>query len=370
MVSHHSHHLAAHALHLRLCHPSCRVFCLVGFANYCTPVKFCCTPPSPPSPKSSRLQSSSSLHPLDCLPRLLHSSLHYARYIRLHPRFSKPQAAMATLATGEQSVKSAYHCATLLDNWAEDRHQFGQPVPTTSHADGFDPNTTYSASYKSLTEAQIAEAKPPGCFAAEAPRMLLFHHGDIGNIETYCYATSELAHTDRKKQVYTNDEVLDMPGVSTRRNKTAALQRSTMGFSTSGSGHAGTSTNGLRADEVSAAVQREAAYLQSMASTMRSTQHWANGTQDSTRDPGSETTETKTGSGYAPPRLLPMGRVAERERLLTTKNVSIDASGVYLFDNLEAYPLTSSQCVGKMTKWCDNPMHKTNLRIHYMEDDY
>ncbi|CAC9537914.1 conserved hypothetical protein [Leishmania infantum JPCM5] len=277
---------------------------------------------------------------------------------------------MPVLETGEQSVKSAYHCATLLDNWDEDRRQFGQPVPATSGTGDFDPSTTYNASYKSLTAAQTAEAKPPGCFAAEAPRMLLFHHGDIGNIETYCYATSELALPDRKRQVYTNDEVLDMPGVSTRRNKTAALQRSTMGFTVSCSGHGGTLTNGSCADEVSAAVQREVAYLQSMASTMLSTRYSTGDAQTSTSDSGGERAAANSGSKYAPPRLLPMGRVAERERLLTTKNVSIDATGVYVFDNLEAYPLTSSQCVGKMTKSCDNPMHKTCLRVHYMEDDY
>ncbi|CAG9582006.1 conserved hypothetical protein [Leishmania major strain Friedlin] len=277
---------------------------------------------------------------------------------------------MPVFATGEQSVKSAYHCATLLDNWDEDRRQFGQPVPTTSGTGDFDPSTTYNASFKSLTAAQTAEAKPPGCFAAEAPRMLLFHHGDIGNIQTYCYATSELALPDRKKQVYTNDEVLDMPGVSTRRNKTATLQRSTRGVTVGRSGHAGALRSGFCADEVSEAVQREAAYLQSMASTMLSTRYSTADAQTPASDSGVEKAATTSGSDYAPPRLLPMGRVAERERLLTTKNVSIDATGVYLFENLDAYPLASSQCVGQMTKSCDNPMHKTNLRVHYMEDDY
>ncbi|CAJ1020309.1 hypothetical protein Q4I30_002215 [Leishmania utingensis] len=278
---------------------------------------------------------------------------------------------MSLFARSEQSVKSAYHCATLLDNWDEDRRQFGQPVPTTSGTGDFDPNTTYNTSYKALTAAQTAEAKPPGCFAAEAPRILLFHHGDIGNIQTYCHATSELALTDRNERVYTNDEVLDMPGVSSRRKKTAALQKSMSGFNASRSDHSGALTGGLDVDEVSAAVQREALYLQSMAKTVCSTPYSASQMQTSASYSGGEkAATTESESGYAPPRLLPVGRVAERERLLTTKNVSIDATGMYVCDNLDAYPLTSSQCVGKMTKSCDNPMHKTNLRVHYMEDDY
>ncbi|KAG5468225.1 hypothetical protein LSCM1_02202 [Leishmania martiniquensis] len=278
---------------------------------------------------------------------------------------------MPVFSAGENTVKSAYHCATLLGNWDEDRRQFGQPVPSTGCIAKLGSTTTYNTSYKALTAAQTAEAKPPGYFASEAPRILLFHHGDISNIEDYCYATSELAHTDRKKLIYTNDEVLDMPGVSKRRNKTAALQQSTRGFSASRRGHTGASTDGLEADEVSAAVQREAAYLQSMASTVRSTPSSASQTQATTSDSRSEMAVTRDSrSDYMPPRLLPMGRVAERERLLTTKNVSIDATGVYLLDHLAAYPLTSSQCVGELTKSCDNPMHKTNLRVHYMEDDY
>ncbi|KAG5491586.1 hypothetical protein JIQ42_01492 [Leishmania sp. Namibia] len=277
---------------------------------------------------------------------------------------------MPAFATGEQSVKLAYHCATLLGNWDEDRRQFGQPVPSTSGTGKLDCETTYNTSYQALTAAQAAEAKQPGYFAAESPRILLFHHGDISNIETYGYATSELAHTDRKKLTYTNDEVLDMPGISTRRNKTAALLQSTRGFSVSRKGRAGASADGLGAGDISAAVRREAAYLQSMASTVRSTLSSESQTQGTASDSDNEMMTTDSRNGYAPPRLLPVGRVAERERLLTIKNVSIDATGVYLFDNLEAYPLTSSQCVGKMTKSCDNPMHKTNLRVHYMEDDY
>ncbi|KAK7200792.1 hypothetical protein NESM_000137500 [Novymonas esmeraldas] len=275
---------------------------------------------------------------------------------------------MPIAAAGEQSVKSVYHCATLLDNWDEDRRQFGQPVPSTAGTGKLDPLTTYSTSYTALTAAQTAAAKPPGCFAAEAPRILLFHHGDIGNIETHCYATAELAHTDRKRLVYTNDEVLDMPGMSTRRGKTAALQRSTRGFTvTRGSSRA----DDPSADDVSAAVHREAAYLQSMASTVRSDPKSTTQSHASASDSGSVTDTAQDGSGaYVPPRLFPMGRVGERERLLTTKNVSIDATGVHVFQNLDAYPLTSSQCVGKLMKSCDNPMHKTNLRVHYMEDDY
>lgn len=261
---------------------------------------------------------------------------------------------------GEASVKTAYHCSTLLANWDEERRQFGQPLATNAtEADAHRP-TTYMDSFKRPTEAQTAAAKPPSCFAADGPRMLLFHHGDIGNIEQYGYATSELALTDRKRETYTNDEVLDMPGVSSRRQQSTALQRSTGGFGASRSaGGASSSTN---ADAPSAAVQREANYLQSMASTVRSMKSNDSGNEEGERE--------ESGSAYVPPRLLPVGRASERERLLTTKNVSIDATGAYLFDNLEPYPMTSTKSIGAFVKSCDNPMHKSNLRVHYMEDDY
>lgn len=265
---------------------------------------------------------------------------------------------------GEASVKTAYHCSTLLDNWDEERRQFGQPLPTTSDstaAGNPDFRTTYTTSFKQPTPAQVAGAKPPSCFAAEGPRMLLFHHGDIGNIEQYGYATSELALTDRKRgEVYTNDEVLDMPGVSSRRHQSQALQRSTGGFGASRS-NAARGSGEDSSDAVSPAVQREADFMQSMASTVRSTQ---------SNTEGAATSPREGGEGYAPPRMLPVGRAAERERLLTTKNVTIDATGAYLYDNLEHYPMTSSKSIGAFVKSCDNPMHKTDLRVHYMEDDY
>ncbi|KAG5493920.1 hypothetical protein JKF63_01752 [Porcisia hertigi] len=278
---------------------------------------------------------------------------------------------MPVFTTGEQSVKPAYHCATLLDNWDEDRRQFGVPPSTIGDTGKLDADTTYHTSYQPLSATQVADAKPPGCFAAEAPRMLLFHHGDIGNIETYCYATSELAHTDRKKEIYTNDEVLDMPGVSSRCSRSVALQRSTMGFAPRRRGSSLTPMNDLHPEEVSAALLRETNYLHSMASTVRSAPNSASQTQTSPHYSGSEKVATANEqSDYSPPRLLPLGRVAERDRLLTTKNVTLDATGIHLFDNLGAYPLTSSDCAGELTNWCDNPMYKTNLRIHYMEDDY
>ncbi|KPA82214.1 hypothetical protein ABB37_03333 [Leptomonas pyrrhocoris] len=282
---------------------------------------------------------------------------------------------------GEASVKTAYHCSTLLDNWDEERRQFGQPLLTTADSTitGAKPDlhTTYTTSFKPPTAEQTAAAKPPGCFAAEGPRMLLFHHGDIGNIEQYGYATAELALTDRKKEVYTNDEVLDMPGVSSRRQRTTALLRSTGGFGASRSGRGGGGTHNDAEDEApSAALQREADFTQSLASTVRYNNSNVNNTASSPRDgsgaeqQASPTSEESNDSTYAPPRMLPVGRAAERERLLTTKNVTIDATGAYLFDNLESYPLTSSESVGAFVKSCDNPMHKTNLRVHYMEDDY
>lgn len=59
----------------------------------------------------------------------------------------------------------------------------------------------------------------------------------------------------------------------------------------------------------------------------------------------------------------PIGRVATRDRLLTTKQVSIDATGIYATTHADtSYPLTSSVCIGPCMKSKDNPMCKTHLR--------
>ncbi|EPY38688.1 hypothetical protein AGDE_05241 [Angomonas deanei] len=42
--------------------------------------------------------------------------------------------------------------------------------------------------------------------------------------------------------------------------------------------------------------------------------------------------------GYKIPSIPPVGRVEERKRLMTTKNVTVDATGEYLQHNLEPYP--------------------------------
>lgn len=258
----------------------------------------------------------------------------------------------------QSTVKSEYHCATLVGNWEEDRRQFGSPLESDKAKEKIDDKTTYKVSFKAPTAAQAASAKPPGCFAAEAPHALLFYHGDIAHPEKYCYSTSELAYTNPRKEIFTHDEVLDMPGVSRRRGKSAVSQRTNNG-KCRGSMR-GAMNDDDNHDEIAPAVQREATFLQ----TMRS------GGSIEAATNSSEGTSTGGSSGYAPPRLLPLGRVADRERLMTTKNVTIDSTGVHLFDHLEPYPLTSSNCIGHHMRSCHNPMHKTQLRVHYMEDDY
>ncbi|CCW60587.1 unnamed protein product [Phytomonas sp. EM1] len=79
-------------------------------------------------------------------------------------------------------------------------------------------------------------------------------------------------------------------------------------------------------------------------------------------EPMMDSVFAKGETAYAPPRLLPFGRVMERERLLTTKQVTIDATGEYLKNHLPSYPLTSSNCVKEFMAWTNNPMWKTRLR--------
>lgn len=275
------------------------------------------------------------------------------------------------------SVKSQYHCATLVGNWEEERLGFGPPLtgrdangnfnsttlmqPPTSGGPALpiDPNTIYTVSYKAPTVAEMEAAKPPGCLAGEAPRELLFYHGDLAKpTEKNLLTIHEMSFTDgRTEAPYTNEEILDMHGVSSRKEMTASLRRS-MGFAASSGRKGGRGSTDGRDDEEeeksSAAIEKASAYIRSLVQP---------GDGEAASAP-SGPSAAESASGYAAPRLLPFGRVAAHNALLTTKNVTIDATGEHLYTNLEAYPLTSSVCVGKMMASKNDPMHKTHLRVH------
>lgn len=240
---------------------------------------------------------------------------------------------------GPSTAKSEYHCATLVGPWEEERRQFGMGV-TSQLRDvslPIDTNTTYKDSYLSLTPEQVAGAKPPGCFAAEAPHQLLFYHGDLLHPVKSQIPMTELSWSDRKVNPHTTPELYDTMGISKRRDATNRIG------ATNGQGMGG--EDGISSN----AVERETAFLRTLQTG------------------GGKLTGVSQGEagGYKPKPLPPIGRVAERNRLLTTKQVTIDSTGLYLKSHRESYPLTSSDCVRTFTKSLDNVMNKTELRIEY-----
>ncbi|PWV05520.1 hypothetical protein C3747_130g85 [Trypanosoma cruzi] len=68
---------------------------------------------------------------------------------------------------------------------------------------------------------------------------------------------------------------------------------------------------------------------------------------------------------YQPAKLPPIGRLQAKERFLTTKNVTFDATGEYLKDNIDEYPAASSECWGQFMAYKDDPMNRTKLREEY-----
>lgn len=243
---------------------------------------------------------------------------------------------------GRSGNKTVYHCATLVGPWEEERRQFGMGV-TTQPLDvtrPIDDMTIYKESFLTPTPAQIAAAKPPGCFASEAPHELMFYHGDLMNPVKSQIPLTELSWTDRKVEPYTSPETLDIMGVSKRQTRSNAMRRN-LGVGMAGEG-----------ESENRAIVKECAFLRSL------------------QNPNGEDKQENNAeaSGYKAPPLPPIGRVAERNRLLTTKQVTIDSTGVYLKKNLHCYPATSSDCIGGFMKSKDNVMNKTNLRVEWEDE--
>lgn len=252
---------------------------------------------------------------------------------------------MSDGAETRKAVANDYHCATLVGNWQEERRTFGEPAPTTKSGMPIDANTTYTTSYTKLSNQQVAGAKPSSCFAGEAPKELIFYHGDCAKPEKNCYTVTELSYTDRKADPTTNEEVLHRTGVSQRQNQTSTL-RQTMGLS-------GKHQEGSQDGDRSEAMLRETQHLRSLNGAEKAE---ASADRDGQSD------------AYRPPSIPPVGRVEERNRMMTTKNVTTDATGEYLKTNLEHYPLTSSECVGELVHSRNDPMHNTKLRVQYKAD--
>eukprot|EP00796_Vickermania_ingenoplastis_P007240 gene7240-5089_t len=255
---------------------------------------------------------------------------------------------------GRKSGKSAYHCATLVGPWEEERRQFGLGLSTKplNAAEPIDAMTTYKESFLLPTSQQIVEAKPPSCFAAEAPRELMFYHGDLLHPVKSQIPLTELSWSDRKKEPYTSPETLDIMGISRRQTGSNAIRRElgVSGASGSAAGGGGGGGGGGDVEAENAAVVKESDFLRSL------------------QNPHGSAKESGNDSGYRPPSLPPIGRVAERNRLLTTKQVTLDSVGCYLKKNPNCYPATSSDVWGQFMKNSDNVMHKTNLRVEWEDE--
>lgn len=300
-------------------------------------------------------------------------------------------------------VSAPYHCATLVNNWEEERKTFGQSVPRVQTGAPLATETTTRTQHHAYSPADIIAARPPSYFTSETPRELLFHHGNAGSSCTVDQASvSELSYTDpRQHRSYHTDEVLDMTTVSqrqdaTRARKMAASQcdQSTRGGAVTAQSdeaacadcsHAQSSDcNGANASL--AATDDEATHAESHHSCSRSSWHAGKQTTCPSRGvnlskeveslrslnrchPHADTSAVGASRAdtYTPPCLLPVvGRAAERERFVTTKQTTIDATAHYIREHpREAYPLTSSTCVAELTKSLDNPMRRTKLREEY-----
>lgn len=294
--------------------------------------------------------------------------------------------------TEAQRYTKLYHCATLVGGWGEERQQFtvgmgDQPVDPAAH---FDERTTYKESYVFPTREQLATAKPSSCFTLEAPRELMFYHGDLLQPVKSQIPLSELSWSNRRTEPYTSPQTLEIMGVSRRQALTSAALKS-KGMLNHCSPDSGTHP----------AVEKESAYLRSLQRVYLNTndcmkmemengclhQHEGCCCQPQKEDQHDTYVEdrdkalhsdggasqsvtcypviSQKGGDYIPPGLPPIGRVAERNRLLTTKQVTIDATGVYLRSHLHPYPATSSDCFGGFVKDCDNVMHRTKLRTEW-----
>ncbi|KAH9577333.1 hypothetical protein LSM04_002844 [Trypanosoma melophagium] len=242
---------------------------------------------------------------------------------------------------GPSGHKSEYHCATLLGNWQEERTSFGLRDPGKAP---LDDETIYKTSYKGTSsEEELFTAKPPGCFCAEAPPQLLFYHGDIASPPQSQLTVQELSYTDPTtgEERLKLKDILEKEGISTRREKTEKIRRTMglRGFSSTGAASA-TSTKGMSPTGL--------AYI-----------------QECSLKADKSLTETARSGGYTPPPIPPIGRIQEKERMLTTKNVTIDVTGEYLKDNIDKYPATSSECWGMFMAYQDDPMQRTKLREDY-----
>jgi hypothetical protein len=230
----------------------------------------------------------------------------------LHPS----QRSLRTEQIGPSGHKNEYHVGVLEGNWQEERHTFG-PQPAKNSP--FTATTTQRSSYQAATPAELREARPPEAFSLEAPRQLLFGHGK--QVKSGL-SIAELCYTNpRNPPALKSDQVLAAEGTSPRRSR-------------------------------SNSKRREAGLAPSDAPT-------SNGSveQDASVSGSVETTVQ-----------VPIGQQVARDRFSTFKNVTIDATGVYVATHPEVVPdhTTNTTHRGLYLKSLNAEMHKTRLRDEYV----
>ncbi|PWV05510.1 hypothetical protein C3747_130g73 [Trypanosoma cruzi] len=220
-----------------------------------------------------------------------------------------PNARLRIRLIGPSGHKSEYHCATLLGNWQEERMSFGLKDPAKEPLEG---QTTYLASYRGTkNDEELLAAKPPGCFCAEAPVQLLSTTAtSLRHRRASSPCTSLVTPVRRGTSGQAHSRPSWTKKAYQRREKTEALRRA-MGFSGHRTAVGAPSSLGRNTEAAPLAYSTRCA-------TKRDNEYM----------------QTTRRGHYQPAKLPPIGRLQAKERFLTTKNVTFDATGEYLKDNM------------------------------------
>jgi len=212
----------------------------------------------------------------------------------LHPS----QRSLRTGQIGPSGHKNEFHAAVLEGNWLEERRSFG-PQPAKNCA--FVANSTHHTSYLPVLGDSLKDAKPLEATVGEAPRQLIFGHGN--RPFNSLVALNELTHKAPESQ-----DIL---------NCTQALQ---------------CERNSHRVEQ-SLAKKRDAHGLDFVD-------------------------ESQAGRP-------PVGHVITKDRFLTTKNVTVDAAGEFVKQMPDVLGETRKSCAFNRDhiKSLNNNMHKTRLRM-------
>jgi hypothetical protein len=235
----------------------------------------------------------------------------------LHPS----QRSLRTEQIGPSGHKNEYHVGVLEGNWQEERHTFG---PQPSKNCPFTATTTNRTSFQCPSTSELRGARPPEAYSLEAPRQLLFGHGKQFKSS---FSLAELCFTNpRNPPSLTSEQVLAAEGTSPRRSRSNSKRREGGVGPYEDDGH-------------SAASQGDESLME-----------------------GSQT--SNSGS-----KVLPVGVQVTRDRFTTSKNVTIDATGMFILTHQEVVPdhTTNTKARGKYLKSLNDEMHKTRLRDEFVE---